>query len=318
MDTELPTIIEQNPKASILPKIIFGFLGLVIVAEIIFGIKTLSKTNALSRLTSIGGGRVMLVSGQKSLKVGDDVRVLVRVSSGGHNTVGSDVDIIYDPSFLEATSSANFYKGNIYKQYPIISVNGKKGEIKISAVAPVKTKGFEGVGVLGGIKFKAKKNGETTLRVVFSPQSTTSSTIVEANTAKNVLTAVSNLKLNIGGKSDNKIAQANACFPRVQQQCTDSLGRIGTQWCTTGFDNPSICRSGCFLDQTGNTPGCKVIVVTGHKWSGLLHFVILNLVPKARTCSFQDLLRDSEIGSEWQWCFYLLHYFCLLQLWLPP
>lgn len=256
MEENRPIIIEEK-GSELLPKILTALLGIIIIVELYLGFKAFSSQNIVSgnKLQSLTSGEIAMVADKSSYNVGDRVDVIVRISTGGHNIVGSDLDISYDPKSLEATSSA-FFKGRVFDQYPVISFT--PGNIKVSGIISTPNKGFTGVGVFGGIVFTAKAAGKTNVTLNFTPGSTTRSTITESITARNILGQIKNVSINIGqtGQPVN-----STCSPRIYQTCRDNFGRIGTQWCTNLSDNPNTCSSGCFQDETSFIPGCKVTTV---------------------------------------------------------
>lgn len=194
--------VPNIPKPSILkrlslPKLIFIILGVVIVVELIFAVKSLRQTapSPTKKLLPVSGGSISLVSQKREYKVGDVVPVSVRVSTGGHPTDGTDLILKFDPKVLEATRSA-LRAGKIYSEYPLMSVD-PAGLIRISGIATLKDKVFNGIGVLAFIDFKARSAGKTALTVEFTQGKTDDSNIVEAKSAKDILEKAYNLELTV-------------------------------------------------------------------------------------------------------------------------
>jgi hypothetical protein len=187
-----------------LPKIIFGILGLVIVIELINAYNTLKKassnpvaTSQFSRLAPLSSGRIDLYSNQKEFKVGDTISVSVRIFTGGHPTDGTDLVLKYDPQILDASGLNFFRKGNVYPDYPITTVDPNAKTIQISGITSLSQSGFNGAGVFAILNFKAKAAGKTSLMVDFQKDRTTDSNIIESQSAKDILGAVTNLDLNV-------------------------------------------------------------------------------------------------------------------------
>lgn len=180
-------------------RIIYPILGVVLVVELIFGLKTLltplpkSKVQTLQPIT---GASIMLRSDKANYKVGETIPVKIRVWTGGHATSGTDLSLRFDPKVLEATSTA-FTRGKIYTDFPLINIDSKNGVIKVSAVTSTAKQAFSGIGEFGVINFKAKGVGQTTLTVDFEKGQTDDSNVVGALTNEDVLDKVNNLKITV-------------------------------------------------------------------------------------------------------------------------
>lgn len=180
-------------------KIIYPILGTVLVAELIFGLKTLlaplPKSSALS-LQPISGASVSLFSDKSEVKVGDIVPVKVKVWTGGRVTSGTDLVLRYDPKILEASPTA-FNRGKIYTDYPLTQVNNQSGVIRVSGIASTEKMAFGGVGEFGVINFKAKAKGQTTVAVDFKKGQTNDSNVISIKTNEDLLEKVKNLQITI-------------------------------------------------------------------------------------------------------------------------
>ncbi len=261
-DTAANTELHKNEgKKSMISKAIFVVLAFIIVLEVGFGIKTLTQPiNVIgAKIPGLSDPQMVLVADKQAYKVGDNVGVIIRESSGGHSILGSDVSLNYDPAYLEATSSANFHKGNIFPNFPIVSIDNTAGTVRVSGISALKTSGFNGAGVFGGLVLTAKKEGNTSITVNFKAGSTMDTTIIDVNSSANILGSVNNLDIVIGSTTQS-LSTTATCSERTYKTCTDPLGRIGTQWCTGVNDNPAVCATGCYQDKTGYVPGCKVVV----------------------------------------------------------
>lgn len=196
--------MDKVKKFLTVPKIIFLVLGIIILVEIIYAIRIfvspspapvslLSTTQSENKKT---GGNILLSASQTSIKVNETVPVSVTLDTGGHEISGTDVIIRYDPKIIETTSEG-LIKGKIFNEYPVASVDNKKGEIVISAFTNI-GKGFEGTGQLVSFNLKAKTAGKAILSIDFGNlPSTTDSNLMEASTSKDILESVNNLELNI-------------------------------------------------------------------------------------------------------------------------
>lgn len=183
------------------PKIIFAILGIVILIEVIFVIRSL--TSSVSPLPQVGSqigvvsttAKISLNAANTSPRVGEVVPVVVVVDTGEKVVSGADLIIHFDPKTLEASGDA-IIKGKIFDEYPLASVDAKNGLISISGVSSL-NKSFKGSGQFALINFKAKIPGKTSLTVDFKKGSTTASNLVDASTSQNVLDNVDNLELEI-------------------------------------------------------------------------------------------------------------------------
>lgn len=266
MDNNL--IVERNtiadePKKSVnLSKFIFGILGLIIIVELVFGVRSLLIPIPVigQKLPALVPGQIALVSDRSSYKVGDTAMVDIRVSTGGYTTLGTDASIKYDPSFLEASSGA-FTQGNLYPDYPIVTIDNQKGSVKVSAVDP-QGNGFNGNGILGTVRFTTKKQGKASLTVEYQPNSSVFSNMVDIQSSKDILGAFYGVDLNVSNVSNP--TQTQTCQERVYSLCQDSKGVQGTYWCTS-IQNPYSCDIGCFMNSTANDRGCRIVTNASKK-----------------------------------------------------
>ncbi len=191
---------QNNPKKGLpILRIIFVILALVILVELIIGLKTLLtpvSTSKQAQQTTSSAGEIMLGSANKIYHVGDLVPVTVRISTGGHPTQGVDLVIKYDPTKLEASASG-FIKGDVYDDYPALNINSDKGVLRVSGIVGISKPGFIGNGNFGTINFKAKLSGITDVSLDFSPGLTNDTNMVEVGNSKDILEKVSGVKINI-------------------------------------------------------------------------------------------------------------------------
>lgn len=178
------------------PKLIFVILGLVLLAELLYGIKMFRQVTPPppAKIQPISGAKLVLISPKKVYTVGDLVPVTIRVATGGRAVDGVDVLLKYDAKVLEATSGG-IKKGVIFSEYPLLSVDQKTGLVRISGIGP--TKSFSGIGVLATINFTGRSAGDVKLTFDFEPNSTSDSNVVEARTTKDILEQVFNLDLTV-------------------------------------------------------------------------------------------------------------------------
>lgn len=185
------------------PKIIFTILAVVLLAEVVYAVRVLTfpapvaptPPSAIKNTVLLTGGKISLNIPKTSFALNEVVSVNVMVESGGHDLNGVDLIIRYDPKTLEA-SAGGIAKGNIFDEYPLKSVDSKKGLIAISGISSLKSS-FKGTGLFATINIKAKVPGKTALTIDFVKGSTSDSNLVEAGSARDILEAVNNLELTV-------------------------------------------------------------------------------------------------------------------------
>lgn len=183
-----------------IPKIIFMILGIIVLIEVIFVVRSLVAPTApplqLENLVSTKTvAKISLTVLKTSFRIEEVVPVAVVVDTGEKAVSGADLIVKFDPDILEV-SSESIVRGKIFDEYPLISVDTKKGLVAISGVSSL-NKIFKGTGQFALINFKAKIPGKTFLTIDFKKGSTTASNLVDAGTSQNVLDNVDNLELTI-------------------------------------------------------------------------------------------------------------------------
>lgn len=239
-------------------KAIYIVLILVIAVELIIGVRALlTPPPQINKLQPVSDGQVVLTSDKSSVRIGDEVVVKIKLYTGGHATVGTDLVLKYDPSFLEASN--NFFEDGVaYPDYPGVTSDQKSGELLISGVIAADKKGFNGFEEFGTVKLRALKNGKTQIKIDASSGSTTDSNIIEIASAKDILAGISSLDVYIGESApQNKSDIKNSCS-EFTQVCFNDGGKQGTQTCDGGKLNKDICQfdpdltQSCTSCQTSN------------------------------------------------------------------
>lgn len=223
-------------------KLIYLILVIVILLELYLGLKTLlTPIPSVPKLAQISEGAVILETERESYSLGEKIPVNIKISTGGYNTVGTDLIIKFDPNFFRAETDAFFEKGTTYSDYPGTSIDIKNGVILLSGIILSDTGGFNGTGGFGILNLQAKKTGESELKVDFETGSTTDSNIIEITGAKDILGKVYNLKVKVGDKGEVKrIDESNSCGGYTQL-CWDNQGKQGTQECLGGALKDQTC-----------------------------------------------------------------------------
>lgn len=200
VQSSLPEYQEPEKKkiSTRVIKIVLGIFAIIVVIQLVMGARTLlAPIPEIPKLQPITGGKIGLIAAKTEYRVGEDIEVLIKVSTGGHTTDGTDLVLSYDPKVLSASSSAFFTKGTIYQEYPIIEHDFQEGVIRVSGVTSLQQEGFNGIGSLGTLKFRAQSPGQTVLTIEYRPNETQESNIVESRNAKDILDQAFNLNLRI-------------------------------------------------------------------------------------------------------------------------
>lgn len=189
--------VQDNKKVSVKAVILIAvFAVLIIEGVILFRSYRQSPSPPPPKVEAVESGEILLLASKEQLRTGEGIRVTIRVSAGGHATQGADVILKFDPQYL-GVSSSSIYKGGVYPEYPLASVDNKNGLVKISGISSSKTKTFKGVGIFAFLDFKSKKVGDTKISVLFEKGKTDDSNILEAGTSVDILEKVNDVNLNI-------------------------------------------------------------------------------------------------------------------------
>lgn len=184
-------------------KLIFIFIGIILLAELVWAGLSLFRGNApdstkASSGQSMAGSTLSLNASKTSLKVGESITVAINVSSSVA-TDGMDVILSYDPKLLSVTLGPGKIPvavGTIYNDYPLNQVDEGVGRIAVSGITS-QVGGIVARGTVGAVTFTAKASGKAKVAFDFTPGSTTDSNIIETKTAQDVLGSVTDLEVNI-------------------------------------------------------------------------------------------------------------------------
>lgn len=184
-------------------KIIFAFIGIVLLAELIWAGFTLKGgTVQNGTLTKSGqsaaSSTLSLNASKTSLKVGETVTVSINVSSAVAID-GLDVILSFDPKQLSVVTGANksaVALGTLFSDYPINQVDEGTGRVTVSGITS-QAGGVVAKGTVGTVTFTAKVPGIAKIALDFTPGSTTDSNVIETKSAKDVLGSVKNLEVKI-------------------------------------------------------------------------------------------------------------------------
>lgn len=187
-------------------KVSFVVLILVIVAELVWAAWFVlnpntkeifsPRTNLATGQPSVAAAKLILNTDNVNPKVGDNLVVNINLTSNGRETQGSDLSIMYDIKALSlANNASSFTKGVVYSEYLGRSVDGLKGNFRISGISGPSQ--FAKDGLIGSLNFKVLSPGSTTISVDFKPSSSIDSNVIDAKLSKDILSTVENLTINI-------------------------------------------------------------------------------------------------------------------------
>lgn len=192
--------LKPKKVSSVLKPILIVF-GVVIVMEVLFGLKSLLTPVKIApkktEVSVLSGGSINLTLAKANYRVGEVVPVAITLSTGNHLTAGTDLVLKYDPLKLEASPSSFTAGKTTYDEFPPINVNPLVGQVRVSGVAAVGKVGFNGRGDFGILEFKAKQSGSTEISLDFKPNLTNDSNMVEVGTDKDILETINSVKVNI-------------------------------------------------------------------------------------------------------------------------
>jgi len=192
-------------------KYIFIILAVVIVAEVIFGLKSFlspaknaAPVNVSSQPTapivkttvsskSEVSGKMTLNSPQKGYKVGDTIIVSISLDTSGKSADGVDAVLHFDPKILDASASS-ITKGALFPDYPVTKIS-PDGTVRITALSSLQGQGYAGIGVLATINFKSKTAGNPKISWDFTPGATNDSNIFASGVGDDMLKTVGGLEV---------------------------------------------------------------------------------------------------------------------------
>lgn len=130
-----------------------------------------------------------------SLAAGDNFIIPVVLGSPMFHVIAADIEISYDPQFLEVISIEN---GDILDSVVSDIINTHDQKIIFSLVlSPTKT-GFVGSGIVANINARALKPGRTTLEYIFTKNDRNDTNVSSSDVpGEDVLESVKKLQLTI-------------------------------------------------------------------------------------------------------------------------
>ncbi len=238
-------------------KVIYLILIAVITIELFLGARTLlSPLPQANKLQPLDVGRIILKTDKKSVKEGDKFLIDVFISTGGNNTIGTDLGLKFDPGYLEILENG-FTVGKLYPDYPGVNIDNKEGTVLASGIASFNNKGFNGTGKFATLNLRALKSGRTSVTIDYRKGSTVDSNIIEETSSADILAEVVNLELNIG--SDEPISQSTGSksCQSYTQLCWNLEGSQSVQSCLKGGIKEGVCGFDPYLTTECTKCGSK-------------------------------------------------------------
>lgn len=190
--------------SNIKPVYIYVFVGIIIAIEAVWGYQTLVKTTtpslsqSSSQTQSNAQNFISLTVPKSQFKIGEIIPVGININSNT-STIGTDLIIHYDPNLLiiaPASLNAPVTVGGIYDEYPLNSVDSKKGIIAVSGITN-QTKGVIPKGLFGTILFQAKAAGTAKVFLNFAKGKTNDTNLIDIKSSADILEEVRNVDITI-------------------------------------------------------------------------------------------------------------------------
>jgi hypothetical protein len=171
-------------------RFLLGLVAVLVLGEIIWAGYTLTRPvtkdevhsqTAVSAPEAETSKASFLLLSTNTATVGQNIEVDLDLESNARIN-GVDVLIKYDPDSLELVNP----------KAPLQTLV----EITISAISNPNEEGVD-KGTLGTLSFKTKKSGSTTVSVIYEPNSSKESNVIETKSGRDILNSVTNLNLNI-------------------------------------------------------------------------------------------------------------------------
>lgn len=185
-------------------KIVITLLIIGVAVKLFLGGFTLfspSKLTNLNILTpkanSLTDASLSLIPDQAFYKSGDEVKIDVKLFTGGYTTDSTDLVIKYDSEFLAPSEDSFALEGDLYSEYPAMQVDKENGLIGISGITVPGSESFTGEGNFATIYFTALKDGRTTVSVDFEKGQTADSNVVLTGSTQDILGSVKNADIII-------------------------------------------------------------------------------------------------------------------------
>lgn len=179
------------------------FLVIILLAGIVISVLLIQTRTNLFPKAAIYGATLSLSPSQGSFNPGCDFSIDANLDTGGFDTDGTDVVLIFNPAVFEGISAQN---GSLYPNYPAVSIDNTNGKIRYSGLASPSSP-FNGAGKFATFNFKVKPNAQTgnaTISFDFDPNNpskTTDSNVIETATIQERLSSVVNGGFQIGSGS---------------------------------------------------------------------------------------------------------------------
>lgn len=188
-----------------LPKIVILVVIIVAVGVGFALTRTLAKkqnaAEAIGQVQPLSGAELVLVSDKKEYQVGEIVPVTVKVFTGGYTTIGTDLILKYNNANLELQNAGDLLSGDAYSEYPLKTFDPQSGTVAISGISALDKAGFNGIGTLATINFRARAAGTSKVTIDFTPKATADSNVIKGGTgtepSEDILAKTTNVDITI-------------------------------------------------------------------------------------------------------------------------
>ncbi len=191
-------------------KLLIVLLVLVLSVESLWAVGFIRKNNKTINfspaklLPKKDMGRLSLTPGRIETKSGEQFSLGVIVDPKNYQINGVDAVIQYDPNVLTVVDADNqkpqvqVAQGDLFPTLLINSVDPLEGIITLTASRLSKdTPAINTSGSLANITFISQISGTTQVRILFDPNTSSTSNIMQADTSNNILTDVDHATIQI-------------------------------------------------------------------------------------------------------------------------
>lgn len=194
----LKTVLRFLPVIIIIA--VIGVVGYLALNRFVINKPEVIEVPPPPQVQPIQPAKVTLKTSPAGSALGQPVDIEIWVDTGGYPTQSADIVLKYDPLAFEplATSSATYFKkGKIYPDISFVDLNTQEGLFEVSGIVGPGGEGFNGIGMMGALRLKAKKAGTTQVTMEFDKNSTRVSNVLQSGSGENILTAAQPLQLTI-------------------------------------------------------------------------------------------------------------------------
>lgn len=132
----------------------------------------------------------------QSVNVGDEIKIVVDLNTGGAATTTTDLYVTYDATKLILT---DITPGTIYDQYIGKEINNATGIGSITGLASSTAKLFTGTGTFATLTFKGIAPGTPQIAIKYTPGDRNDTNVVDIETNSDILSSVAASTITLAG-----------------------------------------------------------------------------------------------------------------------